>query len=525
MRRALEGSSARSGGPTPRETFEVRVLPPPVGGWNRRDTLPLMDMKDALRIDNWIPDTTSVHLRSGYAVHATIQVTVTAIESLIQYSPPNTSSNKLFAATPSTVYDVTAAVTASATAAVITGLTNGRWQHTQMTNTAGSFLAMVNGANQPRKYDGSSWTTCSVSAAGLTRTDLIAVHNHMNRLWFIEESKNHIWYLATSAIEGTLTKFQLPFRRGGKLLAMGSWTRDGGSGPDDFAVFVTSKGECAIYAGTDPSSSTTSALVGIYMIPEPIGRRCLINAGSDLGVLTSQGLVPLSRVLGMTTGAAKRASFTDKISGQFRDQYQSTGTLFGWQCIEYPKENLLVINVPITERSVQHQYVMNINTGAWCRFTNINAGCWSLLGDNLYFGGNGGVIYKYGAGVQLDGSSRIEAVLQSAYSDLGTTRTKRFVRARPMFLAPAGIDPPITVQVDYDDSIPDINTVVASSSGTQWDVGQWDTFQWAGGTQTSLRWQGVQGSGRAVSVAFGISSSEELIYNGVDVGYETGNWL
>jgi hypothetical protein len=196
------------------------MLPPPVGGWNRRDTLPLMDPKDALRIDNWIPDTTSVNLRPGFAVHATIQATVTAIESLIQYSPPNTASNKLFAATPTAVYDVTAAVTASATAAVITGLTNGRWQHTQMTNTAGSFLVMVNGANQPRQYNGTAWSTCSVSASGLTRTDLVAVHNHMNRLWFIEESKNHIWYLGTSAIEGTLTKFQLPFRRGGKLLAV-----------------------------------------------------------------------------------------------------------------------------------------------------------------------------------------------------------------------------------------------------------------------------------------------------------------
>jgi hypothetical protein len=177
---------------------------------------------------------------------------------------------------------------------------------------------------------------------------------------------------------------------GGKLLAMGSWTRDGGTGPDDYAVFISTTGECIIYAGTDPSSSTTSALVGIYTIPEPIGRRCLIPAGGDLGVLTSQGLVPLSRILGMTQGAAKRVSFTDKISGQFRAQYQTTGTQFGWQCLEYPKENLVVINVPIAERTTQHQYVMNINTGAWCRFTGINAGCWALLGDSLYFGGNGG---------------------------------------------------------------------------------------------------------------------------------------
>ena len=54
-----------------------------------------------------------------------------------------------------------------------------------------------------------------------------------------------------------------------------------------------------------------------------------------------------SQILGMTTGAASRSAFTDKISGQFRDQYQASGTAFGWQCIEYPKQNLLMINVPI----------------------------------------------------------------------------------------------------------------------------------------------------------------------------------
>jgi hypothetical protein len=55
----------------PRETFDVRVLPPPIGGWNKRDALPLMDMKDAIQLDNWIPDTNSVHLRSGYSTWAT----------------------------------------------------------------------------------------------------------------------------------------------------------------------------------------------------------------------------------------------------------------------------------------------------------------------------------------------------------------------------------------------------------------------------------------------------------------------
>lgn len=503
--------------------FEIKTLPPPVGGWNRRDALPLMDAKDAVALDNWIPDTNEVHLRGGYDLHATIAATATAVETLIEYAPPSGTS-KMFAAIPTAIYDVTAAATASSTAAVVTGLTSARWQYDRMTNTSGSYLMLANGADAPRLYDGTTWSTASVTATGLTTSNLVSIHNHMNRMWLIEENALHVWYLGTSAIAGVPTKFLPPFRRGGKLMAMGSWTRDGGSGPDDYAVFVSSRGECVIYAGTDPSSASTSALVGVYNIPDVIGRRCIINAGAELGILTLQGLVPLSQILGMSEGAAARTAFTDKIRGYFKDQFVASGSLFGWQPIEYPAGNLLIINVPISERSSQHQAVMNINTGGWCRFTGINAGCWGRLGNSIYFGGNSCDIYKYDVG-STDNGSNIVATLQSAYFNFGSAQVKRFTMAQPIFLAPTGYNPPISIQVDYDTSSPTVTIVAASTSGTQWDEGQWDAFQWAGGSVTSLGWQGVTGEGRAGSIAFGVSSSEELVYNGCDVGFEKGNYL
>ena len=74
---------------------------------------------------------------------------------------------------------------------------------TQAWRTAGTFLMMANGADAPRLYDGTTWTTASVTATGLTTTNIIAVHNHMNRLWLIEENQLHVWYLSTSAIAGS----------------------------------------------------------------------------------------------------------------------------------------------------------------------------------------------------------------------------------------------------------------------------------------------------------------------------------
>src|SRR5262245_19112224 len=119
------------------QPVDIQTMPPPIGGWNRRDTIPMMQGTDAIALDNWTPDTTAVRLRGGFSLHATIEATATAVESLIQYAPKNTASIQLFAAIPSAIYNVTAEQTASATAAVVTGLTNGRWQSSQMGNTAG----------------------------------------------------------------------------------------------------------------------------------------------------------------------------------------------------------------------------------------------------------------------------------------------------------------------------------------------------------------------------------------------------
>src|SRR5262245_20603649 len=86
------------------QVIKVEPLSPPVGGWNVRDSLPLMDPGDAIILDNWIPDTTSLHLRSGFSTWATLATTATAVETLIQYVPPNTSNAKLFAATSDKIW-------------------------------------------------------------------------------------------------------------------------------------------------------------------------------------------------------------------------------------------------------------------------------------------------------------------------------------------------------------------------------------------------------------------------------------
>src|SRR5262249_37724949 len=157
-----------------------------------------------------------------------------------------------------------------------------------------------------------------------------------------------------------------------------------------------------------------------------------------------------SAMLGTSPSGAGKSAITDKIVGAFRDSYRSAGTNHGWQLIEYPKQNLLVANVPIAERVTQHQYVMNTNTGAWCRFTGMNANCSALLGAALYFGGNNegagqtGVVYRYDSDY-LDGASPVVATIQTAYSTFGTAANKLFTLARPLFLSPPSYTPQVSI--------------------------------------------------------------------------------
>jgi hypothetical protein len=159
MRRALRGLSARGNPAQPNRAAAARIsqvatLPPPVGGWNARDPLPSMKPEDAIVLDNLIPGVGSVSLRKGHGAYVTGLGSY--IESLMEYSPPS-GTVKLFAATPTAIYDVTA--TGAVGAAAVTSLSNGRFQHTMFATAGGNYLVCANGANAVRNFDGTSWTT------------------------------------------------------------------------------------------------------------------------------------------------------------------------------------------------------------------------------------------------------------------------------------------------------------------------------------------------------------------------------
>jgi hypothetical protein len=507
--------------PRRQRTARVAEFPAPTGGWNARDTLSAMPKTDALTLINWIPDNGFVKVRPGYASHAT--GLTSDVESLMEYSGP-AGTNKLFGAAGTNVYEVTSP--GAVGAAAIATTTNARWQHTMFATSGGNYLCMVNGAKGYYTYDGSSWTDQSANVTGVTASDLIHINAHQSRLWFIEKNSTSAWYLGTSSIIGAATEFPLgPLcKLGGYLLAMTSWTQDGGDGVNDYAVFITSKGELIIYQGTDPADADKWSLVGVFRVPEPIGRRCFIKAGADVAILTSQGMIPLSKTLAANAAGATSSAFTNKITTAFRSAFASSGTNFGWEAIQYPAGNIVLVNVPMTEGSVQEQFVLNVTTGAWCRFTGINANCWSLLGTGIYFGGNDGVVYRFDNYAVTDNGAAITATCQTSFNQFGSAENKRMTNAKPLFLGPNTFSPTLSVKMDFNTTL-DMDAIEVVDDGTLWDVGDWDLTSWGDDQVPITGWQPISGLGQYVSLAFTVSTSARLGYNGTTFMYEkAGLW-
>ena len=108
----------------------------------------------------------------------------------------------------------------------------------------------------------------------------------------------NLWYLPSDSVQARQRVSRLGyFPPRGKLVATATWTMDSGNGIDDYFVICDFKGELAVYQGTDPASSTTWSLVGVYFVGSPVGRKPFTKYGGDLLFLCDNGLYPLSKFM------------------------------------------------------------------------------------------------------------------------------------------------------------------------------------------------------------------------------------
>lgn len=466
-------------------TSKVKNYPSPVGGWNARDALAAMIPIDAVDLENWYPGTSYCEIRGGYLNHLTA---MTGDGKTLVVHNGLSGTNKLFCATVSNVYDASSAGTAGASVASVT---NGKFQWVNYGDGTNQWLIMVNGVDKPLYYDGSTWTSVdggtSPALTGLTTTTIVSVFMSKNRLFFLENNSLSFWYLAAGSAGGALTEFKLGgvAQKGGFLMSGATWTVDGGNGPDDRVVFVTSQGEVIVYSGTNPGDASAWSLVGVYDLGKPLGRKCVIKYGGDLVILTQNGVFPMAGTL-QSGPIDYKLALSFKIEGAFTEAARNYGSVFGWTSVIHPVRSALIINVPQSEGGVHEQYVMNTITKAWCKFTSWDAEDFVIFNNDLYYTTSNKVV-KAWSGV-IDGTDDIVAYAKTAFSYFDSPVQKKFKMFRPLL----SVNGPISflTDIDVDFSNTEISGQASYSviSGAQWDVSNWDVGTWASDLEIVKMW-------------------------------------
>jgi hypothetical protein len=489
--------------------------PAPIEGWDAVSPIAAMSPKRAVKLDNWFPQPDWVEVRKGHIIWS--PVTDEPVETLATYNGLTTRT--MFAASNGAIYDVTAS---GAGTSVVTGLANSRFQYVNFATTGGNFLYMVNGADIPQYYDGSSWQTATIT--GITSSDIIGVNAFKNRLWFTLTGSSDVAYLPVDSIQGVASIFPLGglFTKGGFLMAMGTWSIDAGNGPDDYAVFMSSLGQCAIYQGTDPSSANTWALVGVFDMGAPIGRRCLTRVGADIALICIDGVIPLSKAMIFERAAVVKVSLTERIQRVMNQSARLYRDNFGWQLISYPRGTRAILNIPIEENTDQVQYVMNTLSGAWCQFIGMKANCWELLNEDIYFGGNDGIVYKADTS-GTDAGNTLSADMMTAYNYYNMRgNQKRWTMCRPQLTTDGQVNPGLALNVDFRDDAPLSVPSTQIGNASLWDVALWDQGLWSGDIRTQANWDTVDGIGYCASVRLAVDIEPEL--TGEPAVWGTSSW-
>ena len=480
----------------------VQAITAPVGGWNTKDALADMPEDHASLLDNWFPGEGRCTVRPGYSSYATgLEGDVETLAEFI-----NGANRKLLGFANNKIWNCSAAGAAADLTNGMT-ITSNRWDWACMDGK----MALVNGVDAPLEIatDGTTATTLTISGTALTVADLIGVNVFSGRSYFWEDDSQDFWYSATNTLGGALTKFPLSRvgQFGGKLLAMGTWTLDAGSGVDDIAVFSMTSGETIVYSGSDPASFN---LIGVFNLGAPVSQRGIIKLGGDLVLITKDGYISLSGALRQGR-VSERGILSDQINPAVTTAVKSYGSFFGWQAFHYPRGNMVIFNVPITTNSTYEQHVFNTNTGAPCRFKNIPSRCWGSYNDRAYFGGSG-VVYIFDDGFD-DLGNNIDADSITASTYLGSKARQKHVKGLQVVTASDGVVG-LSTAIAAEFKTPTVGYATPTFTGgaSDWDTADWDTSSWAGdGANISKDWITRNAFGYAVNTRVRVRTQGQLV--------------
>lgn len=545
-----------AGKKVPRKIVQrVESVPAPVDGLNARDALAAMPPTSAYGLVNWIPQRYGVRSRKGYSEYATglgAQVnTVMSYFGPADTIPPSANfqiaptslPGKVFAATDSSIFDVTSQTSTPSIAQALSGTVDaGYISSVNFSNGAGGWLLCASETDGYFTFDGTTWLKVTMGSgatqvSGLDPTTFCAVAIWKRRVWFVVKSSQKVCYLAVDAPYGAASELNVgPYlKHGGSVAWIANWTIDAGEGIDDYLIICSENGDVLIYQGTDPANASTFSLQGVFYVGEvPKGRTGFITLGGDLLIISNLGIIPVSyitrggaNVLGTTTG-----DITADIVQLFSTDISSTFNFFGWQMHPVAREDLLVVVVPQTGNTPNLQYVLNTSSMKWTQFNGMPMTCLKSVANWPLFGTADGRVCiaftNYTDNNKLDGTlgSAIVGLIQPAFSyfqkEGDISSQKHFLMVQPTFLStsPPGFN--VQMNVDFVPGAPVPPTFSNQPTGAVWGVSKWDQVLWGGAQNIYKQWMSVTGVGFAGQASFATSVNVDTTFTSIDYMFEVG---
>lgn len=525
----------------------------PRAGWVANQNLAESVPGAAYVLENIFPTLKGGRLRGGSKRHATVSATV--VESFLTYK--SGSVKKMFAASDGKIFDVTLPADAYiAPTPAVTGQTSNYYSHTQFATAGGEYMVTVNGDDLHWVFDGAAWAQNTPAITGVSSADLSFVWSFKSRLFFVEKGTKSAWYLGVDAIGGAATEFSLAgiFKRGGSLLFGATWSLDAGDGLDDKCVFISDEGEVAVYEGTDPSSATTWSLVGRYDISKPRGMNATMQAGGDLLIATVDGLIPISAAVNKDPAAMTLAAISRNIEPVWKEDAFGRSSR-PWEIAKWVEKNMALISVPANYALVPVEsrwgygywgtfiwggggsnvlsqdaycYVVNLQTGAWAKYTGWDVQSLAYHDGIVYFGTVDGRVMQAEVGGYDD---EVPYVCRycGLFDNLGTANNKHLLQARATWTYGRPFNDKVSFSTNYVVSWPSAPAaaLTGGSSGT-WDDAVWDESVWDAqpGSLVKARWVSIGRNGYSVAPMVQVTVGEvvppdaELV--SIDLTYESG---
>ena len=463
----------------------IYKLASPLHGLDTISSLSEMQEGFAITIDNYFCDNTCLSLRKGYRQFLKFN-TSSPLKTLIPFVEKGqilaTAGNQIFVSTKEEAIEDN----------IISDIMYWCYYNHR--------IFMCNGADNAKVWDGENLTDVNFTINGQEEADLkfasCGVAN--NQLLFWHDDNLGFYYAPNGNIAGELNFFDLSqiAKKGGYLQTVATWGKDSSQGYNKYIAFITSEGEIIVYQGNNFGDANNIYLVGLFFTGRPIGRNCVMNWGADLIIITDRGYLAMSDIT--KNGEIAKASnlFSDKISGYVIDKATLYSSQYGWKGVIVSSENFALFNVPLENSFEQH--IMNLNTGAWCRFKDILAYDWLEWDNKLLFAGDLGTVYVYTG--SSDNGEAIKGEIRNIYSKLGTDNQKLILLYGPRIETNSNLQVSYSLGIDY--KAPDFEYApISEDEGFYWasedtapEIGEfWNEGYWGGGLQNRNQWMSISG--------------------------------